>query len=149
MLGYIGYLLVLFVLKISGALSSLGFLKTEQPTLLFVPAPIMGLISCLYVCLKAQDRYPSIAPHCRESVNFQISYTGYQLVTIFWIYSAWAGQSHNPYTNNNLGVLGLILILVPVVVFIEICRFVLTFIAANKVSKGDFYYYPCNLRLWK
>jgi uncharacterized Tic20 family protein len=149
LLGYIGYLLVLFMLKLSGALSPLGFLEAEQAILLFVPAPIMGLISCLYVCLKAQDQHHSIALHCRESVNFQISCTGYQLATIFCIYSSWAGQSHNPYTNNNLGVLALILMLAPVVVMIEICRFVLTLIAVDKVSKGNFYYYPCSLRLWR
>jgi uncharacterized Tic20 family protein len=147
--GYIGYVFLLFILKISGALSLLGFLEAEQAILLFIPAPIIGLTSCLYVCLKAQDRYPSIASHCRESINFQISYTGYQLLTIFYLYSSWAGQSHNPYTNNNLGLFGLILMLAPLVVVIELCRFTLTYAAIIKVLKGAFYYYPGNLRLWK
>jgi uncharacterized Tic20 family protein len=148
-LGYVGYLLVLLLIAITGILGII--LKSTSPiyeVFLFLLVPIMGLISCLYVCLKAQDRYPSISLHCREAISFQISYTGYQLVVNLFLYWSWAGQSNNPYTNNNFGIFALFLIVSPLVPIIELCRFILTFIAVKKVSRGDFYYYPGNLRLW-
>jgi uncharacterized Tic20 family protein len=147
--GYLGYVLVLFLLAITGILGHvLGSISPINQIVLFITAPVLGLISCLYVCLKWQERYPVIAPHCREAINFQISYTAYQLAIILFLFWCWAGQSNNPYTNNNLGNFVLILIFSPLVPIIELCRFTLTFIAIKKISRGDFYYYPGNLRPW-
>jgi uncharacterized Tic20 family protein len=149
-LGYGGYLLVLIGLSITRALGNIfTFSSPIHELFLFILLPITGLFSCLYVCLKAQHQYPSVSLHCREAINFQISYTGYQLILVLFIYWCWAGQSNNPYTNNNFGVFGLLLMVFPLVPVIELCRFVLTFIAVKKVSSGAFYYYPGNLRLWK
>jgi uncharacterized Tic20 family protein len=149
-LGYVGYLLVLIVLAMTGILDIVPrFTSPNHDIFLLFLAPIAGLISCLYVCLKAQNQHASIALHCREAINFQISYTGYQVAVILFMYSCWAGQSNNPYINNNLGNFALILLLSPLVPVIELCRFTLTFIAIEKVLGGGFYDYPGNLRLWQ
>ncbi len=149
LLGYMGYLFILLVLASTGVLRIIQFTSPTHYVLLLILVPIIGLISCLYVCLKAQARYPSIALHCQEAINFQISYTGYQLLVTLFLCWCWAAQSNNPYTNNNLGNFALFLMFSPLVPIIELCRFVLTLIAVKKVSREDFYYYPGNLRLWK
>jgi uncharacterized Tic20 family protein len=150
LLGYGGYLLVLIVLNLTGLLGHILESTTPiQKNLIFLLIPIMGLISCLYICLKARDQDPAIAPHCQEAINFQISYTGYQVSLVLFIYWTWASQSTNPYTNNNLGTLGIMLMFSPLVPVIELCRYILTFIAVKKVARGDFYSYPITLRLWK
>jgi uncharacterized Tic20 family protein len=148
-LGYFGSILVLILLAMTGILGTiLRFTSPIYEVFLLLLVPTAGLLSCLYVCLKAQNRHNSIALHCREAINFQISYTGYQVAVILFLYSCWAGQSNNPYTNNNLGNFALLLMVSPLVPIIELCRFILTFIAVRKVSGGEFYYYPGNLRLW-
>jgi vacuolar-type H+-ATPase subunit I/STV1 len=79
-LGYVGYLLVLIVLAMTGILDTI--LRVPSPineVLLLLLLPTSGLISCLYVCLKTRNRHASIALHCREAINVQISYTGYQI----------------------------------------------------------------------
>jgi uncharacterized Tic20 family protein len=150
-LGYIGYLFLLFLLATNGVLNNLpgtfhnfGLSNSELLTL----APIMGLLSCFYVCLKNKDRYPAIALHCREAVNFQISYTGYQFTILLFLYWCWASQSSNPFANNNLGNFALFLVVSPLVLVVETCRFVLTIIALRKTSKGEFYRYPGSLHFW-
>jgi uncharacterized Tic20 family protein len=156
-LGYGGYLLVLFLLSATGSLSN--FLSLFQnfalqspriELLLFGLSPIMGLLSCLYVCLKAKERYPETKTHCREAINFQVSYTGYQTLIIFTLLNCLnnsGGVNANSF-GDAFGRLALFLIFSPTVLLIELGRFVLTVKAIKKVSKGEFYHYPFNLRLW-
>jgi uncharacterized Tic20 family protein len=150
--GYVGYLLVLCLLTITGMLNNLPRMFRDgspRPELVFfVLAPIVGLLSCLYVCLNNKGRYPSIAPHCREAVNFQVSFTAYQLMTILSLLSFLDNSGGNTGNYDGIGRFFAFLMISPVVPIIEFGRFAATANAIKKVSKGEFYKYPCNLQLW-
>ncbi len=158
LLGYGGYLLLLFLLSVTGVLSHLpssfhnfDLQSPRLELLLFAPSPVIGLLSCLYICLKAKVRYPEVDAHCREAVNFQVSYTGYQTMTIFTLLESLdnsGGITANSF-GDSFGRLALVLIFSPIVPLIELSRFIATVIAIKKISKGEFYYYPFNLRFWQ
>ncbi len=158
LLGYGGYLLVLFLLNVTGVLSN--FLSSfhnfalQSPRielLLFGLSPIMGLLFCLYICLKAKMQYPEIGAHYREAVNFQVSYTGYQILIIFTLLNCLnssGGVTANSF-GDAFGSLALFLMFSPIVLLIELGRFIATVNAIKKVFKGEFYHYPFNLRFWR
>jgi uncharacterized Tic20 family protein len=145
-LGYLSYLLLI------GFLLTIGILPKDLDFFIFSLAPIISLLSSLFLCSKYDSRSKFIAHHRKESLNFQISYTIYQLVCIgvFWIlFSPSPWSSYSQMMSNGVGKIGMLLLVTPVLIIIEVSRFIWTIDAVRRTMKGEFYQYTYNLRLWK
>jgi uncharacterized Tic20 family protein len=145
-LGYLGYLLLI------GLLLTIGMLPKNLDFFTFSLAPIISLLSSLFLCSKYDSRSKFITHHRKESLNFQISYTIYQLVCIgvLWmLFSPSPWSSYSQMMSDGVGKIGILLLLTPVLIIIEISRFIWTIDAVQRTMKGEFYQYTYNLRLWK
>jgi uncharacterized Tic20 family protein len=146
LLGYLGYLLLI------GLLLTIGILPRNLDLSIFSLAPIISLLSSLFLCSKYDSRSTFITHHRKESLNFQLSYTIYQLVCIciLWMLCApspWS--SYSQMMSDSVGKIGILLLLIPALIIIEISRFIWTIDAVRRTMKGEFYQYTYNLRLWK
>ena len=120
----------------------------------FLLVPIASLLSSLVICLRHDLKSKFIANHSKEALNFQIYYTVYQFVAIGTILNlTWpSGINAGNYSaamSDAFGRLAFLLLLTPVLIIIEICRFVWMFQAVRAILKSNFYYYPFSWRVWK
>jgi uncharacterized Tic20 family protein len=145
-LGYLGYLLLI------GLLLTIGMLPKNLDFFIFALAPIISLLSSLFVCSKYDSKSKFITHHRQESLNFQISYTLYQLGCIVFIWMLCAPAPWSSYSqmmSDSVGKIGILLLLIPALIIVEISRFIWTIDAVSRTMKGEFHQYAYNLRLWK
>ena len=107
--------------------------ERSMAMLCHLPPIVTGFLGPLVIWLVKKDQSPFVNHHGRESLNFQI--------TLFLVLMVLAGLTL---------ILMFILIgllLLPVLILVPIAAIVLQILACVAADKGQWYRYPCCLRL--
>lgn len=135
-------------------LSSLFYIPVFLLALIGLPIPFVNIFAPLIVWLAKKNQDPFIDAHGKESLNFNISLTLYNIIAaiIFvFLISVTCGvgfSSSQSATQNNLASIGIILAIVygGLLLLVFTYHLISVIFASVKAKKGELYRYPYTIR---